>query len=341
MRKLLAVLAIAFAYTLSPLATASSQAVDDGGFAVQVTPSPLIATIEPGKKTTLELRINNSGASKEGFTMDLRSFTIDKESGKVDLLNESPKEVEPFVSFERPEFMLEPGEWINQRVIIDTPADAGFSYSFAIMVVRDKKSVPQNGGAVIEGSVAVFTLLNVSRSDATRELRVVEFSSVKKVYEYLPASLSLKISNSGNTIVAPKGNIFISRQQDDLDPIKVLQINESGGYILPESTRTLDVQWQDGFPAYKTVGDQQKLTWDFEKLSQLRIGRYTAKAIVIYDDGERDVPVEALVTFWVIPWKLITGALLILVLLVVGVFTILKKSTLLIRRKPKTNQPNE
>ena len=128
MRKLLAVLAIAFAYTLSPLATASSQAVDDGGFAVQVTPSPLIATIEPGKKTTLELRINNSGASKEGFTMDLRSFTIDKESGEVDLLNESPKEVEPFVSFERPEFMLEPGEWINQRVIIDTPADAGFSY---------------------------------------------------------------------------------------------------------------------------------------------------------------------------------------------------------------------
>jgi hypothetical protein len=339
MKRFVLVSIVAFMVVL--VATPLVRAQEDSGFALQVTPSPLIATIEPGKKSTLELRINNTGSTKESFSMDLRSFTVDKQSGKVDLLNEKPKEISSFVSFSEPTFTLEPAQWVTQRVIVDTPKDAGFSYSFAIMVVRDEKTAPQNSGAAIQGSVAVFTLLNVSRPDANRELRVIEFSSAKKVYEYLPSNLSLKIENTGNTIVAPSGNIFISRNTSDKDSLRVLQINESGGYILPDSTRILDVAWDDGFPVHKTVDGVQKTVWDFSKLSQLRIGRYTAKAIVIYDDGERDIPIEAVVSFWVIPWKLIIGFMVILGLILVGVLTTLKKSKSLFKFKRKPKQDEE
>jgi archaellum component FlaG (FlaF/FlaG flagellin family) len=306
----------------------------DSGFALQVTPSPLIASIEPGKKTTLELRINNTGATTESYKMALRSFTVDAETGKVDLQNDQPKDIASFISFEQPSFVLEPGQWMNQRINVDTPADAGFSYSFAVMVLRDEKTTPQNGGAAIQGSVAVFALLNVNRPDALRQLDVVEFTSSKKVYEYLPTTLSLKIKNTGNTIIAPKGNIFVARNAGDTSHLGLLQINESGGYIIPGSTRVLSANWDDGFPV-KTNG---KTNWDLTKVSHLRIGKYSAKAIVIYDDGTRDIPIEATVTFWVFPWKLILGVVAVVALIVIGIFSVLKKGSKLIKRKPKASE---
>lgn len=310
----------------------------DNGFALQVTPSPLIATIQPGKVSTLELRINNTGTQKESYKMALRSFSVNVDTGKVDLKDDTPKEASNFVSFEQPTFSLEPGQWMNQRIMVDTPADAGFSYSFAIMVLRDETAAAASGGAAIQGSVAVFALLNVDRKDATRKLDVVEFSSSKKVYEYLPAELSLKIKNTGNTIIAPGGNIFIARRYTDTDHIKLLPVNEAGGYIVPGSSRTLSVDWSDGFPVHTTKDGVSKLSWDISKLSQLRIGKYSAKAIVIYDDGARDIPVEAVVSFWVFPWKLMLGALVIVALLGTGVFSVVKKGSGVFKRKPKANE---
>ena len=307
----------------------------ENGFAVQVTPSPLIATLKPGQISALELRINNTGSAKESYKMELRSFSVDADSGKVDLGNEEPKEVTRFVSFEQPTFSLEPGQWINQRITVNTPIDAGFSYSFAVMVLRDKMQVSETRGATIQGSVAVFALLNVDRPDAVRKLDIVEFSSAKKVYEYLPSTLTLKIKNTGNTIVAPKGNIFISRKYSDTTHIDLLQVNASAGNIIPGRTRMLPVEWSNGFPVHTTKDGVSRLSWDMSKLSKLRIGKYSAKAIVIYDDGTRDVPVEAVVSFWVIPWKLILGTFVVLALVVLGAFSVLKKSSGLFKRTPK------
>jgi hypothetical protein len=316
----------------------STKARAESGFALQVTPSPLIATIEPGKESILELRINNTGSTKESYKMSLRAFKVNSDTGKVDLQNDSPKDVESFVTFEQPTFSLESGQWLNQRILINTPKGAGFSYNFAVMIVRDEVSAAPNGGAAIQGSLAVFALLNVNRPDATRKLNVVEFTSTKKVYEYLPATLNLKIKNTGNTIIAPKGNIFITRNETDTSHIKLLQVNESGGYIIPDTTRALLVDWSDGFPSKVTSDGITKLNWDLSKLAQLRIGKYTAKAIVIYDDGTRDVPVEAVVSFWVLPWKILLGFAVILGLLGTGIFSVLKKGSIIIKRKPKTNE---
>jgi hypothetical protein len=41
--------------------------------------------------------------------------------------------------------------------------------------------------------------------------------------------------------------------------------------------------------------------------------------VLVYSDGERDVPVTMSKTFWVIPWRLIAGVVLLLALVVVGI----------------------
>ncbi len=96
---------------------------------------------------------------------------------------------------------------------------------------------------------------------------------------------------------------------------------------MPQSSRTYKVSWTDGFPKYvpKTKDGQEvkdangqpewELKWDLnESLNKLRFGEYTAKLVMLYDDGRRDVPQQASASFWVIPWRLIGGVLGTLIL---------------------------
>jgi hypothetical protein len=310
-------------------------AADKGGFSLQVTPSPLIATIEPGKQSSLELRVRNNNTSSEDLKMELKSFSVDRNSGEVKVSSDLPKEVNDFVSFAQPTFTLSAGQWFTQKININTPKNAGFSYSFAIMISRKNPLPKTPGSSRIEGSVAVFTLLNTNRPDATKKLNLESFSSKKRVYEYLPADFDLSVENTGNTIIQPRGNIFISRSGDEQNQLATLQINPGGGYIIPDSTRKLNMNWNDGFPSRDSNG---KTVWDWTKLNKLRIGKYTAKAVLIYDDGQRDIPIYSEVSFWVIPWKILIVIGILIIVLGFGVYTIfgrpIKKLKKRYRKKP-------
>ncbi len=278
-------------------------------FSLQVTPSPLVATVSPGVPRELELKIRNAGTATEELKIESRKFSVDKQTGKVSLDDTKPSEIAQWVSYSAPTFKIAPGQWMNQKVRISLPKQSGFSYSLALVISRTNSSKSTESGRVIKGSVAVFTLLNVDRPGAVRKLEVTDFRVKDSVYEYLPAQFSIGFRNIGNTIVQPDGNIFIQRNSNDTTPIASLPVNESGGYLLPDTPRTLSVDWRDGFPVFDTITSangenvRQQLKWDWSKLQHFRIGPYTAKLIAIYNDGQRDVPIEKEVTFWVLPWR--------------------------------------
>lgn len=97
--------------------------------------------------------------------------------------------------------------------------------------------------------------------------------------------------------------------------------------VLPDSSRTLTVNWSDGFPRRNEAG---QLDWNLSDLTKLRFGKYTAQLILVYDNGERDVPLEAFVSFWVIPWRLLLAVIAIPVLPAILVFVLMRQ---LYRRK--------
>jgi hypothetical protein len=302
-----------------------------GGFALQVSPSPLVATVKPGTTTNLELNIRNQGSDTENLKIDLRKFAIDKQSGAVNLADETPVGITDWVSFSRPSFTLESGKTLTEKVRISLPQDTGFSYSFALLISRANGDTLTSPGASIHGSVAVFTLINVDRPGAVRKFEITDFKPSMPIFEYLPADFKVTFKNTGNTIVQPYGNIFIQRGSNDGLPISTLPLNDQHGYLLPGSPRTLTSTWNDGFPVYKTTigvdGKQKKdLAWDLSKLIDFRFGQYTAKLIAIYNDGQRDVPVASEVTFWVIPWR----ALLILIVVIAIVLYLFR---IVIRRR--------
>lgn len=292
-------------------------------FSIQVTPSPLVATLKPGETTSLELKIYNNSSSATELGIDTRSFGINDTTGEVKVDDSAPAEIADWISFSADTFTIQPGQWYTQRVTISLPKSTGFSYHFAIVISQKNVPVPLESTRVIRGSVAVFTLINVDRAGSVRKLDAVELEADKKIYEYLPAKISVRFKNTGNSIIQPYGNIFVQRSDNDASPIATLPVNENKGYILPGSVRTLTTKWEDGFPMIET--DSNGTThevWDWSKINKFRFGRYTVKLVGVYNDGQRDVPIESEITFWILPWKILLGLLIVLVLVGLGIWTI-------------------
>jgi hypothetical protein len=290
-------------------------------FNLQITPSPLVMTVQPGVTSTQDLKIYNNGNGTEKLKIETRAFTYNSDKGRVNLEDTTPASVAPWVSFSQPQFTIQAGQMLDQKVTLSVPKDAGFSYSFALLISRQSIPKAPKGQRAINGSLAVFTLVNVDRPGATSKLQVVQFSSSKHLYEYLPATLNVRFKNTGNTIVQPYGNLFVQRGNSSRTPLATLTVNGTKGYILPGTERTVSADWNDGFATYQSVkqpdgSTKQHLSIDWSKLSHFRFGRYTARLVAVYSDGKHDVPIEGTVTFWVIPWR----AILVFIAAVTGLW---------------------
>ena len=75
--------------------------------------------------------------------------------------------------------------------------------------------------------------------------------------------------------------------------------------------------------------------WDFSKADKFRFGKYTAHALVVYDNGERDIPLEAKVSFWVLPWKLMAIALVLVLLVLAGMKSMFSSGMRSLSKKKK------
>jgi hypothetical protein len=180
---------------------------------------------------------------------------------------------------------------------------------------------------------------------------VHNFTTSKHIYEYLPATFSIDFQNDGNTIAQPYGNLFVQRSTNSKTPLASMAVNATKGYILPGTTRTITASWNDGFPAYKTITNadgttSQKLVWNWANLSHLRIGRYTAHLVAVYDQGGRDTPLEATLTFWVIPWKLLLIPFVLLLLILFAIYMLVRSIVRGVKkrsdkRKAKADKPKD
>lgn len=311
------------------------------------SPLPVILTANPGETVSADLRVKNGGSQTERLKVGLLKFKVNEQS-KVQLLDREPgDDFFNWVTFSQTEFLAAPNEWKTVKMTVAVPKEAALGYYYAVTFSRagDPRVTP--GAATLQGQLITFVLLEAKVPNAKKELQVTELSAERSFYEFLPATFTVKVKNTGNIHVSPKGDIFILRGKSQ---VSALKINPNQGNILPGSVRTFGVEWSEGFPAYvkkeedgKAVldknGQQVKaLKWDFSKASNLRIGKYTAKMVLVYDDGQRDVPIQGEVSFWVVPWRMLFGLLVVTILVGIGLWTTSRNFWRKLKRV-KTRQP--
>jgi hypothetical protein len=288
---------------------------------------PINLKVAPGTSISAQIRVKNDGIDTENIKVSVMKFNADGKTGTPMLAEREPgDDFFDWVTFSENAFPLPVNEWKTITATFDVPKTASFGYYYAIVFSRAEESVPKGERqTVINGGAATLVLLEAVVPNAKRQVTVESFTADKRIYEFLPASFTVRLRNTGNVHIAPTGDIFIN--SGDKKDIAILQINQVGGSILPNSPREFSAQWEDGFPHYankqeddRMVLDEKgnpvrELRWNYGDISKLRWGKYTARLFLVYDDGMRDVPVESEITFWVIPWRLIFGVLGILFLL--------------------------
>jgi hypothetical protein len=307
---------MSFVFFLTSFPVALAQ---EAGLRLVTSPLPINLVTEPGASVSTELKVKNGGIQPERLQLSVMKFKAYEDSGKPALLEREPgDDFLDWVRFSEPSFTLEPNEWKTVTATFDVPDTASFGYYYAFVFSRaGEETQPEEKETTLVGGTAVLVLLEARVPNALRQVEVTEFSLDKTVYEFLPATFTVTLKNTGNVHIAPRGNIFID--QGEKHDVALLEINHEKGNILPQSSRVFETSWTDGFPVYtdkivdgKTVLDEdgkpeQELLWDWNNASKLRFGKYTAKMLLIYDDGTRDVPIEGSVSFWVIPWRIIGG----------------------------------
>jgi hypothetical protein len=311
------------ALALSAKALAQTQT----NFDLTVSPVFFDLTSNPGEKITDRIRVRNNTTSDMKVKVGVKKMGGDQ-NGTLTLLDGKDDPTTSWIVLSSSEITAKALEWTDVPFSINIPSDAAFGYYYAVTFSQTGAGPLGQTGTSLTGSSAVPILLNVRKEGAQAKAEVVEFSTENYINEYLPIDFTVKVENKGNIHVKPHGNIFIASGSDK--NIAILDVNQTLGTIIPNTNRTYQSSWDDGFlvrepvlqygePKKNKKGDiEYKLSINWNKLTSFRIGKYTANLLLVYDDGTKDKTVEATTSFWVFPWKavlIIIGAVIILLVL--------------------------
>jgi hypothetical protein len=282
---------------------------------LSLSPTFVSLATDPGQETTSQFKVTNNSNVQEDLKIELAKFELTQGGAGLTLKDlTSEDEFARWITITPETFSLAPNQSETIRFTISPPKDAALGYYYALVVKRQKEpTTKETKQTVITGAPALPVLLEVHSPNAKRELQLVQFTTDKAFYEYLPVKFSFKVKNTGNVHLVPSGDIFVDwgRTKD----VALLSANQARGNILPQAERTFDVSWGDGMIVRGVDG---KTKWDLTKADRFRIGRYTAHLLLVYDNGQRDIPLEATISFWVFPWKIILGILVVLYFAFIG-----------------------
>jgi len=312
--------ALLFAVFLLP-SSVQAQILD-----LTVSPVSLDFSPRPGEIIQDKVTIHNNSNTPLTLDLTVNTMTVDEQGNIVpaEIPNTSP--VSNWISFSSSSITAPVKEWLDVPFTITVPLDAAFGNYFAL-VFSPPATQPEGGTAAVQGNILVPILLNVQKEGAVTQASITEFKIKNFVTQYLPTEFSVSVKNSGNVHLRPRGNVFIrGTGQKDL---AVLEVNPGLGSILPGATRTYTTSWKDGF---LVRSDEGKLTFNWNKLTDFRIGKYTAYVLLAYDDGQRDIPIDSTLTFWVFPY---TAAIVILVSISLVIILISYVFKTLVRKEAK------
>lgn len=291
---------------------------------INLTVSPIFFDLTTNPQATIhdKIRLRNNSGTPIKLSLGVYKL-LSKEANEASLENPQPEDSYiNWLKLEKNSLTAPSREWVEIKFDIEIPKEAAFGYYWAIRVTSDIDP-DQPAVAKLRGEIVIPLLLNVKKDGAQAQAQLVEFKPTKYIYEDLPSEFTVKVVNNGNIHIKPRGNIFISGQGNK--DLAALEVNEGMSSILPQGTRTFTSYWDDGFLIREPQEDgKTKLKINWDKVTSLRFGPYTANLLMVYDDGKRDVAIEGTAQFWIIPYKLI-GITLISIISILFIIRLLIK----------------
>lgn len=293
--------------------TASAQAPTEGGQALEIAPPVITLSADPGQTLTAQISLRDISSGPLIVSGQVNDFVAAGEDGTPKILIDEEQATDNPYSLRNwinplPRLLLQPQEIKNLPVTINVPADAAPGGYYG--VVRFTATPPDLEGTGVSLSASLGSLILVTvKGDAKVGMEIEEFAIMKNdkigsVFQSTPITFMQRLKNTGNIHLQPAGQVTVTDMFGK--KIAAVNINLPPGNVLPQSIRKFTQ------PLDSSVIGNKKL-----------FGRYTADLKVVY--GANGQETTSSVTFWVIPYTLIGGIILALIIGFFGLRTAIKR----------------
>lgn len=258
-------------------------------------------TLDPGTQHTFEISIENLNQKAETFYLFTRDIQTVKQGGVPVFANfgDEPTgyELADWITLPTNRVDLEAGVATTVAFTVDVPVDATPGSHFGGVFVSVEPPEMRESGAAVGYQVANIINLRVS-GEIVESASIREFSTDKFVYGAQDVNFTVRIENSGNTVIRPIGPLEIHNMLGK--QVGSLVFNESRSAVVPNSERSFEtINW---------VGDS------------LGFGRYEAIVSPIYGNDGVNKTMSSTVTFWVIPMSIIGPVIGVLAVIMLVTF---------------------
>ena len=255
-----------------------------------VGPGKIDVTLKPGQTKIVEMFVTNRTGTPRIFNVTTEDTKGSQDpSTSIVLLGDDrgPYSLKDYVTVPHTRFKLGHNERARIPVTISIPADAepGGLYGGVLIDTIAVDASKDTDGAIPQSSVVarIGTLFFVTvPGEVEREGLLKDFGTLsrEKFYQSGPINFGILYENVGSMHLAPYGELRIKNMFDE----EVGFLSLEPWFVLPQALRLREV------------------IWDREAL----FGKYTATVSInrSYDD----IIDEKSFTFWVLPWKPVTGA---------------------------------
>ena len=305
MNKKISLILIAAALVVSLFAPAQSiYAVNDAaGQALEIAPPVLTLSANPGDTINAQINLRDISNTPLIVTSTINDFSAKGENGEPNIDIEgtepSPYSIKPWLQ-PLPQLNLKSKEMQKLPVIIKVPSNAAPGGYWGVVRFTATPPDMDQTGVALSASLGSLIFVRVN-GDAKESMEISSFytsepgkDSAATLFESTPLDFVLRIKNTGTVHEQPVGRIAVT----DMFGREAagVNVNLEGRNVLPGSIRKFNASLDKG------------------ALGTTRLfGKYTATITVTY--GAKKQTVTSQLTFWVIPYRLITLIIIGLILL--------------------------
>jgi hypothetical protein len=257
----------------------------------QISPPTSNFAADKGTNVKGVIKVTNLTDAPIALKVGKENFAAKGEEGEVELVDAAD-----------PLYSLAP--WFNLSVTaVDLPARATKEVPYTIAVPANAEpggrygsivfsSIPPKlpsgvSGASVQQTLAALVFLRINGA-AREQLAVASFVADKSFAEYGPVSLTTRLKNTGTVHEKAIGTITIY----NMFGVKVDTIKLDEHFVIPGAIRKLHN------------------TWAPKGYNKFLFGTYRAELAAHYGDGKT---LNGTTSFTVIPWKMLAGAIIVLV----------------------------
>jgi hypothetical protein len=302
-----------------------------GGFFVSQTaqaltliPPSFETSVDPGVTTETTIKLYNETQDTLNLYPEVVSFTADGETGNPTFDFNAPLEgVASWFTLPEGPITLSAGERKVVDIKITPPLDAEPGGHYAtVFFSTTSPDLSDPGSLALSTKLGSLFLLRVF-GDIEESGSITEFglNAEKNTLSRLPATIFTRFENDGNIHLRPTGTIKITNMLGG--DTATLEFNSKKSATLPDTIRRYETIWEKGGVKEVTGNIWNKFWTEFaNEKNNFAMGRYSA---TISLDAGNLVHDTATFTFWVMPWRVISVALIVIALVIVLLVLLIKK----------------